>query len=77
MLEEGRVVGAGAEVADADVGIDARAFVARRLAETRRGGLRLVLGFFHLLVDRAARGRGHLCGDLAQEPAQRGHGGGA
>ena len=77
VLEEGGVVGAGAEVADANIGVVPRA------GACRAGGWCLSLACdvrpalaLPLLVDGAAFGAGDLLGDFADELLERGDGGG-
>ena len=74
MLDEGRVVGAGAEVADADVDVGSGFGASARRRRCVRSGAGLV--GLPLVVDGAALGAGDFAGDLADELLERGHGGG-
>src|SRR5438552_9603214 len=70
VLDEGRVVGTGAESADADVGVDSAG-----VGGTPVGDAGLLVGF-PLVVGGAAFGAGDLFGDFADELFERGDGGG-
>jgi len=71
VLNEGGVVGAGAEGSYADVGV-----VSRALAAAIRGGIGGGLVGLPLVVDCAPLGAGNLFRDLTDELLQRGNGSG-
>ena len=71
VLDEGGVVGAGAEVADADVGVSGGRLRGRWCWCLLRPGRLLPL-----VIDCAALGAGDFFGDLANELFERGDGGG-
>jgi len=75
VLDEWRVVGSAAEVADADIFVD---FCVRMIfvgAVARAATATVLLALTPLFVDGTALGAGHFAGDIADERLERGNGG--